>query len=209
MRVANKSQIAEQVLDFGALVKAETANHGVGDVVATKRLLDQTGLGVGAVENGALPFSGALRFGRSRLTKEGLDAVGDKERLVFAVRGLVVADQRCRPGDRSIASCPCAADCWRRQRRQLPESPASSGSSVPGGRCGRWENPSQTRECCGCQRRARSKCSDLRRPRRRHSLLRRPAASSARIEGGWCPGTRRRAGSDSGAGSARALRWKP
>ena len=49
--IANKAEVGEQVLDLSALVKAESANHGVGDVVAAEGLFDQARLGVGAVQH--------------------------------------------------------------------------------------------------------------------------------------------------------------
>src|ERR1035438_8272883 len=86
MRVANQPQVAEQVLDLRALVKAETAHHGVTDVVAPQRLLHQPRLRIGAIQHGAMSRS-RVRTG-VRVTEKFLDAIGDKKRLVFAVRRL-------------------------------------------------------------------------------------------------------------------------
>ena len=63
MGVADEPQVGEQILDLGAFVKAEAADHGVGDVVAAQRLLHQPGLGVGAVEYRAVCRSAIFPFG--------------------------------------------------------------------------------------------------------------------------------------------------
>ena len=122
VRIADEAQIAEQVLDFGALVEAESADHGVADVVAAQRFLNQARLRVGAVEHGAMRRLRRFAFRTSRvLAEKCLDAVGDEQGFVFAVGRLVVADQRSRPGGRSRASCPCGGGCWRPRRRRLRE----------------------------------------------------------------------------------------
>jgi len=127
-------KVAEHVSDLGALVKAETADHGVADVVAAQGLFHQARLRVGSVEHGAVRApSGVLRFGGFRLlTQEGLDAVSDEEGFVFAVGRLVISNERARLAGRSIASCLCGGDCLPQQHRRLQESPASSGSSIRG-----------------------------------------------------------------------------
>ena len=67
VRIAHQAQVAEHVLDLGALVKAEAADHGVADVVAAQRFFNQPRLRVGAIENGAAavlavsPISASLR----------------------------------------------------------------------------------------------------------------------------------------------------
>ena len=63
VRIADEAEIAEQVFDLGALVKAESADHGVADVVAAQSFFDEAGLRVGAIEDGAVRHSFA--FGRS------------------------------------------------------------------------------------------------------------------------------------------------
>ena len=94
VRVADQAQVAEQILDFGALVEAETADHGVADVVAAQRFFNQARLRVGSVQHGTVSgLSVQIAFRRSGLAEKDLNSVGDKERFVLAVGCLVVADQ--------------------------------------------------------------------------------------------------------------------
>ena len=92
MRVEDELEVAEDVLDLGAVVKGEAADHAVLDLVAAQGLFEEARLRVGAVEDGAArrAFAGAGVGGAQDL----LDAVGDKQRLVLAVGGLIEADQR-------------------------------------------------------------------------------------------------------------------
>ncbi len=91
VRVADQAEVAKQVLDLGALVKAEAADHGVTDVVAAEGFLDQAGLGVGAVKDGAVSFA-RLLCGVG-LTEKLLDPVGNEQGFVFSVWRLVITDQ--------------------------------------------------------------------------------------------------------------------
>ena len=65
MRITDEAKIAEEILDFGALIKAESADHGVADVVAAEGFLNETRLRVGAVKDcdpsGVLGFGGTIK----------------------------------------------------------------------------------------------------------------------------------------------------
>ena len=63
MGIADEPQVGEQILDLGALIKAESTDHSVGDVVAAQCLLHQSGLGVGAVEHRAMCRTAVFPFG--------------------------------------------------------------------------------------------------------------------------------------------------
>ena len=66
VRIADEAEIGEQILDLGALVKAESAHHGVADVVAAQRFFNQPRLRSWcdrAPRNGAA--AGVLQFRRS------------------------------------------------------------------------------------------------------------------------------------------------
>ena len=54
VRIADQAEIAEQVFDFGAFVEAESADHGVADVVAAQGFFNEARLRVGAVEDGGI-----------------------------------------------------------------------------------------------------------------------------------------------------------
>ncbi len=90
MRVLHQLHVAEDVLDLGAVVEGEAADHVVLDLVAAQRLFHQPRLRVGAIEHGAAReiFLGA------GFAEVSLDAVGDEERFVLAVGSFVVADER-------------------------------------------------------------------------------------------------------------------
>ena len=121
VRIANQAQVAEHVFDFGALVEAESADHGVADVVAAQRFFNEARLRVGAVEDAQWPLAGSCVSDEPVLPEKRLNAVGDEEGFVFAVGGFVVADRASRPDGRSRASCLCGGGCWRRRRRRLRE----------------------------------------------------------------------------------------
>ena len=95
VRVEDELEVAEDVLDLGAVVEGEAADHAVLDLVAAQGLFKQARLRVGAVEDGAArrAFAGAGVGGAEVL----LDAVGDKQRLVLAVGGLVDSRSASRP----------------------------------------------------------------------------------------------------------------
>ncbi len=84
-----------------------------------------------------------------------------------------------------------------------------TGNSAPNGSSSRWGNPAQTRECCGCPRRARSKYSGPHRPPRRRFSPAPRAASSARTAAGSCPGIRRSTSTGSAGYSAPAFPRSP
>ena len=90
VRVEHQLHVAEDVLDFGAVVEGEAADHVVLDLVAAQRLFHQARLRVGAVEDGA---AGKV-FRAAGSAEVLLDAVGDEEGFVLAVGGFVVADER-------------------------------------------------------------------------------------------------------------------
>ena len=94
VRIADEAKIAEQVFDFGALVKAEPADHRVRDVVAAQCFLNQAGLRVGSIKHGTMRRSGVFSVRRACLVQKGLDAVGDEQSFVFAIRRLVITNQR-------------------------------------------------------------------------------------------------------------------
>ncbi len=71
VRIADQAQVAEQVLDLGALVKAESADHGVADVVAAQRFFNQARLRVGAIEHGAVRLVAGLRLIRGEISECG------------------------------------------------------------------------------------------------------------------------------------------
>src|SRR6185312_390533 len=50
--VLDELEVAEQVLDFGALVEGEAAHHGVLDAIAAHGFFNQPRLRIGAVEHG-------------------------------------------------------------------------------------------------------------------------------------------------------------
>ena len=70
-------QIRDDVLDFGALVVADAADHVVLAVVAAQRFFNLARLRIGAVENRHAP----VRI----LPENFLDRVGDEERFVLGV----------------------------------------------------------------------------------------------------------------------------
>ena len=88
MRILHQLEIAQQVLDLGALVEREAADHRVLDAVAAQRLFHQPRLRIRAIEHSdagrLIAFAG--------LAQIFLDVVGDEQRLVFTVGRLVVAD---------------------------------------------------------------------------------------------------------------------
>jgi len=90
VRVEDELHVAEDVLDFGAVVEGEAADHVVLDLIAAQGLFHESRLRIGAVEDGAAGrvFSGAAVCGAEIL----LDAVGDEEGFVLAVGRLVEAD---------------------------------------------------------------------------------------------------------------------
>ncbi len=94
VRVLDELEVAEDVLDFGAVVEAEASDHVVLDLVAAERFFYEARLRVGAIEDGAARgFDGVVGAGGGFAKVFG-DAVGDEEGFVFAVGGFVVADER-------------------------------------------------------------------------------------------------------------------
>ena len=91
VRIAHQPQISEQILDFCAFVKAESAHHGVADVVPPQRLLHQPRLRVGPIQHRR---SAVMRFGGILGSQKRLNLIRDEQRLVLAVGRFVVADQR-------------------------------------------------------------------------------------------------------------------
>ena len=94
--LTRKRQVAERVLDLGALVEARAADHLVADAVADERVLEHAALRVRAVEDGDL-------VARAAGVHEPLDLAGDVARLGVLV--LELADARPgRPAPASVQS---------------------------------------------------------------------------------------------------------
>ena len=108
VRVHQQREVAERVLDLGALVEAGAADHLVADAVADERVLQHAALGVGAVEDRHV-------VARAAAVHVALDLAGHEARLgvlvlelaqvhrlalagvgpeVLGLLGAVVGDQR-------------------------------------------------------------------------------------------------------------------
>ena len=90
--VGQHPQVGQRVPDLLALVEAHAADDLVGQADPDEDLLEDTGLGVGAVEDGDVAGLGVARVG------EPVDLLGDELRLVVLVVGDVADDQRAVAG---------------------------------------------------------------------------------------------------------------
>ncbi len=91
LRVGQHPQVGEDVPDLLALVEADTADDLVGQADADEDLFEDTGLGVGPVEDGDVA---GLRLARVR---EAVYLVGDELRLVVLGVGDVPGDAGAAP----------------------------------------------------------------------------------------------------------------
>src|SRR5688572_13446526 len=84
LRRYKQLQIGEDVLYLGPLVEAESSHDQIFSPVAPQRLLDLTGLKVGAVKHRDAPACIA--------GQHSLDRIGDEKSLVFPIGRFVKAD---------------------------------------------------------------------------------------------------------------------
>ncbi|GAA3297762.1 hypothetical protein GCM10020295_31490 [Streptomyces cinereospinus] len=90
LRVGQHAQVGQDVPDLLALVEADAADDLVGQADADEDLLEDTGLGVGAVEHGDVTGLGLARV------REAVYLVGDELGLVVLGVGDVAGDARAR-----------------------------------------------------------------------------------------------------------------
>ena len=106
VRVVDRLQVRDRVLDLGALVEARAADHLVGDALADEDVLEHARLRVRPVEDRDLVAR------RSPSSTSARDAGGDEARL-----GVLVLDlERRAPARRrrgpTRAPSACARGCW-------------------------------------------------------------------------------------------------
>lgn len=90
--VGEDPQVRQDVPDLLALVEAHTADDLVGQADADEDLFEDTGLGVGAVEDGDVARLGVA------LVRQPVDLVGDELRLVVLGVGDIAGDAGTRSG---------------------------------------------------------------------------------------------------------------
>src|SRR5271170_5993217 len=90
MHILHQLEVAQNILDLGAVVEAEASDHVVLDSIAAKCLFYQPRLRVCPVQHGT-PWLVLLAAGLSQIL---LHAVRNKQSLVLSIRRFVVPDQR-------------------------------------------------------------------------------------------------------------------
>ncbi len=91
-RVGDQPQVGEEVADLAPLVEADAADHPVRQPDPDEDFLEDTGLGVGPVEDRDLAGD------RQALVVQPVDLLGDERRLVVLVVGDVADDRRAVAG---------------------------------------------------------------------------------------------------------------
>ncbi len=211
LRVGQHPQVRQHVADLTALVEAHAADDLVGQPDPDEDLFEDTGLGVGAVEDGDVAGLSVARVG------EPVDLVGDELRLVVLGVGDIAGDPGTgaglRPQVLRAAVLVPLDDGVRGAEDGLRGAVVLLEQDGGGVRIVllELEDVADRGAAEGVDRLVGvtddAQFGPLARPPRPRRC--RPARGPGCTGRGWCPGTRRPARAGSGAGSARPRRGRP
>ena len=178
--VGDRAQVGQRVADLLALVEAHPADDLVRQAEPDEDLLEDPGLGVGAVEDGHVAGAGARRrrpAGRSR----GPPSRPRRARCRRRSR----RSARRRPG-RSTGAWACGRCCGRSPRWPRRGSSGWSGSSAPAGSCARRGSRARTPGCCGWSRPGTRRSTGRRRRPRTARPAAPPSAPTSSLTSTYC-----------------------